>query len=100
MTARGVIGGGQLGCDYQIGSWVFGLQGLVDLSGTKGSDVCPTRSWSTTPISKLWQLLQAGSDTPYCQLFYSDGKAGGAYTHSLYDISVPNGEARPFWWVQ
>src|SRR5436305_15345399 len=37
MTARGVAGGGQLGCDYQAGSFVFGLQGLLDLSGMKGS---------------------------------------------------------------
>src|SRR5437762_2207674 len=32
-TARGVIGGGQLGCDYQIGSLVFGVRGMYDLTG-------------------------------------------------------------------
>jgi hypothetical protein len=42
MTARGVAGGSQLGCDYQLGPFVFGLQGLLDLSEMKGSDVLPT----------------------------------------------------------
>lgn len=28
-TADGVIGGGQIGCDYQVGSWVFGAEGSV-----------------------------------------------------------------------
>jgi outer membrane immunogenic protein len=26
----GALGGGQIGCDYQAGAWVFGLQGLFD----------------------------------------------------------------------
>src|SRR5262245_17438614 len=40
-TGHGAVGGGQLGCDYQIGSFVLGLQGLYDLSGIKGSNVQP-----------------------------------------------------------
>jgi outer membrane immunogenic protein len=26
-TGSGVLGGGQIGCNYQLGSWVFGIQG-------------------------------------------------------------------------
>jgi len=29
-TAEGVVGGGQVGCDYQTGNWVFGVQGMFD----------------------------------------------------------------------
>lgn len=36
-SANGVIGGGQFGCDYQSGAWVFGIQGMVDAAGMKGS---------------------------------------------------------------
>jgi outer membrane immunogenic protein len=36
--ATGAIGGGQIGCDYQIGSWVFGAQGLYDAASLKGSN--------------------------------------------------------------
>ncbi len=35
-TATGVVGGGQIGCDYQSGPWVFGIQGMFDGSGMKG----------------------------------------------------------------
>jgi outer membrane immunogenic protein len=35
-TADGVAGGGQIGCDYQTGAWVFGIQGMFDGSGMKG----------------------------------------------------------------
>jgi outer membrane immunogenic protein len=36
-TADGVVGGGQVGCDYQVQNWVFGIQGMFDGAGLKGS---------------------------------------------------------------
>ena len=41
-TASGVIGGGQVGCDYQAGAWVFGVQGMFDGSGMEGSNTDPS----------------------------------------------------------
>jgi outer membrane immunogenic protein len=35
-TAGGVVGGGQIGCDYQTGHWVFGIQGMFDGTGMEG----------------------------------------------------------------
>ena len=35
-TAKGVVGGGQIGCDHQSGPWVFGIQGMLDGAGMKG----------------------------------------------------------------
>jgi outer membrane immunogenic protein len=35
--ADGFVGGGQLGCDYQTGNWVFGIQGMFDGAGLKAS---------------------------------------------------------------
>jgi outer membrane immunogenic protein len=35
-TADGVVGGGQVGCDYQTGQWLFGIQGMFDGTGMKG----------------------------------------------------------------
>jgi outer membrane immunogenic protein len=32
----GVVGGGQVGCDYQSGPWVFGIQGMFDAADMKG----------------------------------------------------------------
>ena len=39
--ATGIVGGGQVGCDYQTGQWVFGIQGMVDGADLKGSHVVP-----------------------------------------------------------
>jgi len=36
-TASGIVGGGQIGCDFQSGNWVFGLQGMFD-----GADMSAT----------------------------------------------------------
>ena len=41
-TASGVIGGGQIGCDYQAGVWVFGVQGMFGGSGMQGSNPIPS----------------------------------------------------------
>jgi len=35
-TPDAVVGGGQIGCDYQMGQWVIGIQGMFDASGMKG----------------------------------------------------------------
>jgi outer membrane immunogenic protein len=36
-TADGFIGGGQIGCDYQSGPWVFGIQGMADAADLKAT---------------------------------------------------------------
>ncbi len=36
-TGNGVVGGGQLGCDYQLGAFVFGVQGRFDGAGVSGN---------------------------------------------------------------
>jgi outer membrane immunogenic protein len=40
-TARGWVGGGQAGCDFQTGPWVFGIQGMFDWSGIRGENLQP-----------------------------------------------------------
>jgi outer membrane immunogenic protein len=37
-TGKGAIAGGQLGCNYQDGNWVFGIEGDGSWSGIKGSN--------------------------------------------------------------
>lgn len=38
-TATGAMGGGQIGCDYQTGRWVVGIQGDYDVTSAKGSGI-------------------------------------------------------------
>jgi outer membrane immunogenic protein len=40
-NGSGVVGGGQVGCDYQVSSFVFGVQGLFDGTGITGSGQQP-----------------------------------------------------------
>jgi outer membrane immunogenic protein len=62
-TASGIIGGGQIGCDYQRGKFVFGIQGMfdaTDLDGgnsyTEGVGLSSTRTeaeWFATLTGRL-----------------------------------------------
>jgi outer membrane immunogenic protein len=47
-TADGVIGGGQIGCDYQMGSWVFGVEGMVDAANLKATHLALGDFYSTS----------------------------------------------------
>ena len=40
----GLVGGVQGGCDYQVGSFVFGVQGLFDGAAMKGNTI-----WQANP---------------------------------------------------
>jgi outer membrane immunogenic protein len=89
-TARGVVGGGQLGCDYQIGSFVFGIQGLYDLTGMKGNDVQPIRFFLNNSFVQSVATLtgRVGFTVQPTVLLYAKG--GGAWVHDLYNVSFPN----------
>ena len=39
--ATGLVGGGQLGCDYQVGRFVLGVQGMLDGASIRGVNVIP-----------------------------------------------------------
>jgi outer membrane immunogenic protein len=116
-TASGVIGGGQLGCDYQVGRFVFGIQGRYDLTGMKASNIEPVpaifkENFIRFPVSTLAGIVtQPGQDIPvslinetFIQssanvtarigyavvpnvLLYAT--AGFARNHNLYNISTP-----------
>jgi outer membrane immunogenic protein len=41
ITPAGFVGGGQLGCDYQAGLFVFGIQGMASAADIRGSAIQP-----------------------------------------------------------
>jgi outer membrane immunogenic protein len=92
-TARGVVGGGQLGCDYQIGSFVFGIQGLYDLTGMKANDFQPNRVFLNNSFVQSLATLtgRIGFTVAPTVLLYAKG--GGAWVHDLYNVSFPNSES-------
>jgi outer membrane immunogenic protein len=90
-TARGVAGGWQLGCDYQVGGFVFGLEGRYDLSGMKADNLQPNgflldRSFVQTVGMFTGRI--GYTVTPTVLLY---GKGGGALVHDLYNVSIPPG---------
>jgi outer membrane immunogenic protein len=90
-TARGVVGGGQIGCDYQAGPFVFGIQGLFDLSGMKADNVQPNGIFLDHTFVQTFATLtgRVGYTVQPSMLLYA--KAGGAWVHDLYNVSTPTG---------
>jgi len=89
-TARGVVGGGQLGCDYQIASFVFGVQGLYDLTGMKADNYQNGRVFvNHTFVQSIATLTARAGFTPKPNvLLYAKG--GGAWVHDLYNVGLPS----------
>jgi outer membrane immunogenic protein len=85
----GVIGGGQVGCDYQNGPWVVGLAGMFDWSDLKGSAVDPFNA-AFTAHTKVTMLDTATVRLGYAvdrTLWYVDGGAAWSRTDRSFTPS-------------
>ena len=91
----GFVGGGQIGCDYQFsGSWVIGIQGLVDGSTLKGDildSFAPTEfdltnrvDWFATVTGRLGYAL-----IPTGLLYVKGGVAWVRDRDVVLDFGVP-----------
>ena len=119
VTGTGVVGGGQIGCDYQWANWVFGVQGMFDGSDVKG-DFSPNGAhggpnplgfstnerlgfkihWFDTLTARLGYAV-----VPQALLYV---KGGAAWAHVAYSDNDPtfagigvfgNGSANPNGWT-
>jgi outer membrane immunogenic protein len=99
LRPAGVIGGGQIGANYEFAPWVIGVEGSWDASGIQGNTLIgiastanpalPTQERFTSNV--LW-LAAATGRLGYAAndwLFYA--KAGGAWMHVTYteDLLTP-----------
>ena len=90
-TASGFIGGGQIGCDYQAGVWVFGLQGMFDGSAMQGSNTDPS-SLFTMSSQMPWLATvtgRVGVTAAPTVLVYAKG--GGAWVRDNYTLAAVGG---------
>jgi outer membrane immunogenic protein len=92
-TASGVIGGGQLGCDYQVGRFVFGIQGRYDLTGMKASNIEPLPAIfqeNFLTIPGLFGTVVRGVDTPVSLLNETFIQSSANVTARIGFAVVPN----------
>jgi outer membrane immunogenic protein len=91
-SGGGFVGGGQLGCDYQTGSWVFGVEGMVDGStinyNTSLSSVLPGASLNDKVTSFETAAGRVGWAVDR-SLFYVKG--GAAWEQTSGAINAPVG---------
>jgi outer membrane immunogenic protein len=85
----GLLVGGQLGCNYQISTWVFGIQGDIAWSDTSGTNLDQVSA--LTNQSKIDSLSSVTGRVGYAwDRLLTYAKAGGAWTHDKYDILFPD----------
>jgi len=89
-SVAGFVGGGQVGCDYQVGNWVIGGQGMFNWSDLSGDNLQPNAQffnqtsipWITTATGRL-----GFTGTPNLLIYV---KGGGAWVRDDYSaVSVP-----------
>ncbi len=82
--AAGFVGGGQVGCDYQVGSWVIGAQGMFNWADLSGDNLQHNAlvfnqtsiPWVTTATGRLGY-----TGTPNLLIYV---KGGGAWVRDNY----------------
>jgi outer membrane immunogenic protein len=95
VTGSGVVGGGQVGCDYQFaGNWVVGIQGMFDRAGVDGTFALPfaysgvntqtygfKTDWFTTFTGRIGYAV-----LPQALLYF---KGGTAWVRTKYTNADP-----------
>jgi outer membrane immunogenic protein len=95
QTSGGFIGGGQVGCNYQVNTWVFGLEGSFSGSTFKGNAVNtvfgpPADDVFTTRVESLATVTGRVGYAWQNWLFYAKGGyAGGQVKFSVSDTIGP-----------
>jgi outer membrane immunogenic protein len=95
-TDRGVIGGGQIGCDYQFGHWgpslVIGIQGQFDWGNLSGSH--PVTAFPTDTMSDKtsnFDTLTARFGYSFAPTVLLYAKGGMAWATSSDSLIAPAG---------
>jgi outer membrane immunogenic protein len=101
-TSNGVVGGGQVGCDYQNGNFVVGIQDMFD-----GADISGSHPYTGAPIFTDHSRLswfdtltgRVGYTPMQSALFYVKGGAAWAHDRFTETCTVGGmgcpGEANP-----
>jgi opacity protein-like surface antigen len=89
-TSGGVMGGLQLGYNFQFGRWVFGAEADASLADIEGAARCSNGVYvCNTKIDGLGTFAARGGYTFGNLMIY--GKAGGAWLHESVDLTPTPG---------
>jgi outer membrane immunogenic protein len=87
-TGDGALAGGQIGCDYQFGNWVVGVEGMFDWTNAKGDHTFNDGGSLNNPTTEMKWLATATARVGYAvdrNLVYVKG--GGAWANT--DLNLP-----------
>lgn len=101
-TADGFLGGIQVGYNYQVGTWVFGIEGDVSWANLSGRSTCPNAAYTCgTNVDWLGTLTGRIGYAANNWLLYVKG--GWAWADEDYDATGPllytAGHTRSGWTV-
>jgi outer membrane autotransporter protein len=101
----GVLGGGEIGYNYQMGSWVLGLEGDFVWTNARSSKACGNMV-ADVPLNALFDSTCHNEldwlATVTGRIGYSWGralyyvKAGAAWTHEEFSVTCNAGPLNPF----
>jgi outer membrane immunogenic protein len=90
-SASGVFGGGQVGCDYQLGWAVFGIQGMFDGVSAHSENIWPLpEAVNTTRLRRFSTVTGRLGVTP-TPTFLVYLRAGAAWVGDDHAVQTPSG---------
>jgi outer membrane immunogenic protein len=89
VRGSGFFGGGQVGCDYQIGTWVLGIEGQFDWSDLHGQTLVPPQGVPAQDVTKLDRFATATGRIGYAfDRVLTYVKSGLAWAHYNHEFDV------------
>src|SRR5437763_9627083 len=91
-TASGALGGAQAGCNYQVGAWVFGIQGDYDwtnINGNGANGIPAAAALGLTDHAQLKSLASVTGRVGFAlDRFLGYVRGGGAWVQGDFGFQV------------
>jgi opacity protein-like surface antigen len=91
----GLLGGGEIGYNYQVGKWVLGVEGDIGSTNARGAQPCPTGFFYNCEINSNWlSTATARVGYAYWDRLLTYVKAGAVIAQDRAEIVCDTG-SRP-----
>jgi outer membrane immunogenic protein len=89
VTISSWLAGAQVGCNYQVSQWVFGIQGDYDWSNANGTATDVLAAAGSTDQSNIKSLASVTGRVGYAwDRFLGYVKGGGAWEQDNYTVTI------------